>query len=135
MAEKTLQHEKHPLSNRHRRGGFFVPNRNENTGGDLTDYASKQEKDPLKPTHQLTKDVLYYIDGTPTLLRRGEYIKVFYSLSGAAGAAEYAGKWDANAKWAAKKCVEKGLLLAWILGDVRGISENSVTYITKKIET
>ena len=97
-----------------------------------TDYANKRENDPLKPTHQLTKDVLYYIDGKPTLVRRGEYIKVFYSLSGAAGAAESAGKWDGHAKWAAKKCQEKGLLLAWILGDVRGISENSVTYITKK---
>lgn len=80
----------------------------------------------MRPTHITTKSMLFYIDGQPVTIPEGAEIKVFSMLSAAIRAAECAEKCDTNAKWAIKKLDEKGLLLAWIEGDVRGLNHSSV---------
>lgn len=78
--------------------------------------------DFLEPNHRLLKPVLLRIGGQEQTFHEGEHIHVFDRISRAKAFIERFRTWGHDDQWAALKNQEKGYRLAWISGDVRGIS-------------
>ncbi len=78
--------------------------------------------DFLEPTHVLIKPVLFVIKGQGKTFEAGECVHVFDRASNARAFIECFRPWGHDDQWATLKNQEKGYRLAWIGGDVRGIT-------------
>ena len=78
--------------------------------------------DFLEPNHRLLMPVLFVIKGQSKTFDAGECVHVFDRASNAMAFIECFRPWAHDDQWAALKNQEKGYRLAWIGGDVRGIT-------------